>query len=600
MLDRMIHRGPDDEHHWLEGHAAIGARRLSVLDVDRGRQPVVSADGNWVVALNGEIYNHLELRPELEAKGARFETTCDTETLLHAVIAWGDAAATRFNGMFAFAAYDRARNRLLLVRDRLGIKPLYYAQTQGALLFASELDPLIGSGLVANEINPEAVDAYFTWQYVPAPMTIYRGAWKLRPGERIVWQDGVVTETRWRAPDYAPGNKPALQEAAAQFRHHLDDAVRLQRLSDRPLGAFLSGGVDSSCVVAALAAQSSAPVKTFSIGFDDPDANELPYARQVAERFGTEHTEAVLSADLVALLPELAVRFGEPFADSSAIPTWLVSKLAREQVVVVLSGDGGDELFAGYTWLHRTLAVARYQQLPRALRLVIAKATQFLGDSPFNGKLRRFAADGLSPIETAFARRHMTFNGAQRAALFTPEFARRVRIHGTTALDPACAAELSGLPPRERMLAYDLLTYLPDDILTKVDRMSMAHSLEARVPLLDHRLVEFANALPFHLKYDGHTSKRVMKAAYAPELPQEIVRQRKRGFSIPLDRWFRGTWRAFGEEVLFDTRAMHRNYLDLDAVRRLWNEHQTHRENHGHRLWAMIVFEHWLRYWKAS
>lgn len=596
MLDAMAHRGPDDEHHWLEGHAAIGARRLSILDVDRGRQPLVSADGNWVVALNGEIYNHLELRRELETKGAHFKTTCDTETLLHAVMTWGDDAAKRFNGMFAYAAYDRARNRLLLVRDRLGIKPLYYANTRGALVFASELNALMRSGLVADEIDPNAVDAFFTWQYVPTPKTIYCGAEKLRPGERIVWQDGVLTKERWWTPAYDSGSDYTLREAAEAFRHHLDDAVRVQRLSDRPLGAFLSGGVDSSCVIAALATQATTPVKTFSIGFDDAEANELPYARRVAERFGTDHTEAVLNPDLVTLLPELAVHFGEPFADSSAIPTWLVSKLAREQVVVVLSGDGGDELFAGYTWLHRTLVVARYQQLPRSLRRALSRLITLMPGSPFSQKARRFAADGLAPIEAAFARRHMTFNSAQRAALFAPDFANRVQEENAAMSDPAYAPELAALPPRERMLAYDLLTYLPDDILTKVDRMSMAHSLEARVPLLDHRLVEFANDLPFHLKYNGRTSKRVMKAAYAAELPPEILRQRKRGFSIPVDRWIRGPWRRFAEEVLFDSGAAYRPYLRLDAVRALWNEHQTGRENHGHRLWAVIVYEHWLRH----
>ena len=600
MLDAMTHRGPDDEHHWLEGHAAIGARRLSILDVDRGRQPIKSPDGNWVVALNGEIYNHLELRPALEANGAHFQTTCDTETLLHAVMAWGDDAAKRLNGMFAFAAYDRARNRLLLVRDRIGIKPLYYAQINGGLLFASELDAMMQSRIIGGDVDAQSVDAFFTWQHIPAPATIYRGVYKLRPGERLVWQDCVVTRERWWAPTYSGSNDYTLQDASEKLRHHLEDAVRLQRLSDRPLGAFLSGGVDSSCVVAALAAQSTTPVRTFTIGFNDPEANELPYARLIAERLGTQHTEAVLNPDLVGLLPELATRFGEPFADSSAIPTWLVSKLAREQVVVVLSGDGGDELFAGYTWLHRTLVTARYQRLPRSLRQLVNNLGGLVGDTPVGGKLRRFAADGLAPIEAAFARRHMTFDAAQRATLYARGFAEQIGPGSAPVFDESYAAELKDLPPRERMLAYDLLTYLPGDILTKVDRMSMAHSIEARVPLLDHRLVEFANGLPFHLKYDGRTSKRVMKAAYAAELPQEILRQRKRGFSIPIDSWFRGAWRKFAEEVLFDTQALHRSYLDLDAVRRMWNEHQTQRENHGHRLWSIVVFEHWLRYRKIT
>ncbi len=595
MNEALTHRGPDDGGLWHGGHAALAMRRLSIIDLFRGHQPMRSADGNITLVFNGEIYNFETLRAELEALGCAFRTLSDTEVILHAYQAYGDAFLEHLNGMFAIALHDHRQDRLLLARDRLGIKPVFYTVRDGALAFASELDALLRSGLVTGALNPGALDAYFALLYIPAPDSIFEGVHKLLPGEKLVFQRGeVITERYWTLA-FEPDSAWTLSSAAEAYAELLNDSVRLRRVSDVPLGAFLSGGLDSSSVVGALSECSAAPVKTFTIGFDDAHANELEYARIAAQHFGTDHTEEMLHPDMVEVAAGLIRHFGEPFADSSAVPTWLVSQLARQQVTVSLSGDGGDELFAGYTWLHMAHRVARYRRVPAPLRNLIGTALRLAPKSPFLGKIRRFNADSFLSPHQAFRRRETCFDASQRATLYRPAWAQRVVGCAVDRFQEHADAD-EGLAYGDWMLRQDTGLYLPDDILTKVDRMSMAVGLEARVPLLDHRIVEFAATVPFHLKFQGGASKRIAKYAMASLLPPELLKQRKQGFAIPIQRWFRNELRGHFQETVLSPEARNAAYLDPTCVQGLFDAHAARRENYGHHLWAVLMFEHWLRY----
>jgi asparagine synthase (glutamine-hydrolysing) len=594
MNAALVHRGPDDAGLWHGGHVALAVRRLSILDLPGGRQPMTNEDGSVIAVFNGEIYNFQELRSDLLKRGHVFRTQGDTEVIVHAYEEYGDDALERFNGMFAVAVYDAKRARLLLARDRLGIKPLYYCARNGALAFASELDALVRSNFVGGTINPAALDAYLTFLYIPAPDTIYEGVRKLNPGEKLVFERGnAVAESYWSLT-FDIDESWTLDSAADRYLELLTDSVRLQRISDVPLGAFLSGGIDSSSVVGVLSLLSSTAVKTFSIGFEDPQANELPYARIAAKYFQTDHTEEVLRPDMVTVAGELVRHFGEPFADSSAVPTWLVSKLARSRVTVALSGDGGDELFAGYTWLHMNRRVAKYRAVPVPLRTLIDLVLRLAPSSPRVAKLRRFSRDSFLDPRAGFRRRETCFDASMRAALYQPALAERLP---GVARDRFDALEKIGpASPDDWMLYVDTRMYLPEDILTKVDRMSMAHSLEARVPLLDHRIVEFAATVPFTLKLKGRISKRLVKHALRDLLPPELLQQRKHGFAIPIHRWFREDLRACFQEMVLSEDAQSSRYLNQEYIRSLFTAHTMRKENYGHHLWAMLMFEHWLRY----
>ncbi|HIJ65345.1 MAG TPA: asparagine synthase (glutamine-hydrolyzing) [Candidatus Hydrogenedentes bacterium] len=600
MNDAMVHRGPDDAGVWLGGHVALGMRRLSVLDILGGRQPMQNEDGSIVLVFNGEIYNFRELRTELESHGHVFRTQSDTEVIVHAYEQYGDAALLRLNGMFAFALYDHGRNRLLLARDRLGIKPLFFAFKNGALAFASELDALLRSGLIDGVLSPQALDAYFTFLYIPAPDTIFRDSQKLRPGEKLVLEKGRLTRERYWRVAFEPDRAWTLDSAAAAYRELLTDAVRLRRVSDVPLGAFLSGGVDSSSVVGVLSQLSAGPVKTFTIGFDDAHADELRFARIAAKAFGTDHTETLLEPDMTELAPTLVRHFGEPFADSSALPMWLVSKVARKSVTVALSGDGGDELLAGYTWAHMSHRVRRYQRAwPGSVRRAINAAVRATPRSPWTAKIRRFSADSFLAPHDVFRRRQTCFNAELRAQLMRPDIAKAVAAESIGRFEEHARAA-GNVSDDDKMLYQDLVMYLPDDILTKVDRMSMANSLEARVPLLDHRIVEFAATVPFPLKFAGRTSKRLAKRAVKDLVPAALLAQRKRGFAIPIQRWFRKELRGHFKDVALAEDAYSGKFLERDAIRSLFDIHLARKEDYGHHLWALLMFEHWLRYAEAA
>jgi len=598
MNAAMRHRGPDDSGLWAQGHVGLAMRRLSILDLEGGHQPLTNEDGSITVVFNGEIYNFQDLRRDLEAQGHQFRTRTDTEVLVHAYEQYGDAALDRLNGMFAFALYDAPRDRLLVARDRLGIKPLYYAFRNGTLAFASELDALVRSGLVTGALDPAAIDAYFSFLYIPAPDTVFRDARKLEPGHKLVFEHGRLTNSPYWELTFAPKASWTMDSAAEVYLTLLRDAVRLRRIADVPLGAFLSGGIDSSTVVAILTQLSERPVKTFTIGFDDAHANEMAYARTAAEHLGTDHVEVMLTPDMTGMAADLARHFGEPFADSSAVPTWLVSNVARQHVTVALSGDGGDELFAGYAWLHMTRRVRQYRFVPAPIRRLVNAALRMAPDSPRVAKVQRFSSDSFLPDGQVFRRRQTCFTATQRAGLYRPDLARAVADAAVDRFDE-WTARAAGLAPDEAMLHHDTRMYLPDDILTKVDRMSMANGLEARVPLLDHRLVEFAATVPFHLKLRHGVSKRLAKRAVRPFLPAKLLAQRKQGFAIPIHRWFRGPLRAAFQDAVLGDDARSQAFLDRDTVTGLFQRHAAGQDNYGHHLWALLMFEHWLRYVEA-
>jgi len=598
-LDRMstalAHRGPDDSGAWHQPGAGLAHRRLSILDTTHaGHQPMVSTDGNLVIVFNGEIYNFQELQEILEARGSSFHTKCDTEVLLEAHRVWGDNAVQQLNGMFAYACFDKERRRLVLVRDRLGIKPLFYTQQNGAVAFASELDALVQGGFAGQGLNPAAIDAYFTYLYIPGPDTIYKNVFKLMPGERLVVEEGRITHEQYWRLEFKEDPAWTLPSAAEAFLSLLDDAVCMQRISDVPLGAFLSGGMDSSAVVAALSRCSDKPVKTFTIGFDDAHRDETRFARIAAQHFGADHTEEILHPDMIDTVARFVRHFGEPFADSSALPMWLVSQVARGSVTVALSGDGGDELFGGYTWMHRNLQVATFRKIPGPVRQLAAVMLHTWPESPAVHQLRRFAQDTFLSPDESFRRRLTCFGPELRQALYTSDFAQAVFNHQIDRYAEHCTRAQT-LPDNNRMLYLDTMMYLPDDILTKVDRMSMAHGLEARVPLLDHRLVEFAATVPFPLKYAQGVSKRLMKYALRDTLPPALLAQRKQGFAIPIHRWFRKELRDHFRELVLESGSRCAQYLMVDPIQRLFDRHVAGVENYGHHLWAVLLFEHWLR-----
>lgn len=590
----QAHRGPDDAGVWCEGPAGLAHRRLSVLDpTAAGHQPMFSSGGRLVAVFNGEIYNFREIRADLEKTGHTFHTDCDTEVLVEAWSAWGERALERFNGMFAFAMYDRERHRLTLVRDRAGVKPLFYTLRNGTLAFASELGALVNAGFVNGALNASALAAFFTYLYIPAPDTIYRDVYKLRPGEMLTFESGAIHSERYWRFGIRPDASWTRAAAAERLLELLRDSVRLRQISDVPLGAFLSGGIDSSAITSLLSEISETPAKTFTIGFNDSEADELAYARLVARHCGTDHTEAILDPDMVALLPRMARHFGEPFADSSALPTWLVSQVARQRVTVALSGDGGDELFAGYTWMRRNRDVARYRAAPAALRRAAGAFLRLAPSSPRVERLRRFNTDSfLTPVES-FRRRLTCFSSAMRSELFRPEV-REAAFRAATDRYLEHAEAAHALDDDDIMLYLDTVMYLPDDILAKVDRMSMAHGLEARTPLLDYRIVEFAASLPFDLKLSDGISKRILKQAVRGLLPPEILRERKRGFALPIQRWFRGTLGTHFREKVLNGKARSASFLNLGVAQRLFELHTAGRMDYGHQLWSLLIFETWL------
>jgi asparagine synthase (glutamine-hydrolysing) len=602
VLDRMCraiaHRGPDDQGVLVNGVAAIGMRRLSIIDLAGGHQPMSGCDSEVTIVFNGEIYNYRELQRELEGRGHRFKTSSDTETIVHAYEEYGSGCVEHLRGMFAFAIWNGRARELFIARDRAGEKPLYYTTTaSGTLVFGSELKSLREHPEVGAEIDLEALDAYLTFGYVPDPLTIFRGVHKLPPGHNLLLKDGSArVEQYWDFPYQEAQTAPVQNEAdcVEELRVLLDEAVRGQLVADVPLGAFLSGGVDSSTIVGLMARHTDRPVKTFSIGFHEDSYNELKYARIAAQKFGTEHHEFIVTPEICEIVDELVWHFDEPFADSSAIPTYMVSKLAREHVKVVLSGDGGDELFGGYTRYALDQKRNGFGRIPRAIRENIM---QPLGRQlPHGAWGRNYVHNvALEPVDR-YIEDVSIFTRLNKPLLYTADFRAHLRESTAAARFREHAARSRADNSLDPLLYLDSKTYLPGDILTKVDRMSMAVSLESRVPLLDHKLIEFVcTRIPASMKLNGLETKHIFKRAVRDFVPAEILDRPKQGFGVPIDQWINQQLRGRVRETLTAPRAIQRGYVEPHYVNLLLDEHERGRRDHAHELWALFMLELWHR-----
>ena len=599
MCRVIAHRGPDDQGTMqTDDGAHLGMRRLSIIDLAGGHQPISNEDGTVSIVFNGEIYNYCELQPELEARGHHFQTHSDTEVIVHSYEEFGPACVSKLRGMFAFAIWDAKKQSLFIARDRVGKKPLYYTLTpEGALIFGSELKSLLQHPSMRREINPQAIDAYLTWGYVPDPLSILKGIRKLPPGHYLTFANGRVDVTCYWDFRYEPVQGETSRRAEdylEELRSLLSESVRLRLIADVPLGAFLSGGIDSSTIVGLMAREMSQPVKTFSIGFNEDSYNELKYARIAARHFGTDHHEFVVTPDLCQIVDDLAWFLDEPFADSSAIPTYMVSKLAREHVKVVLSGDGGDELFAGYTRYVIDQRRSGFAGLPRFVRHgLMAPLSRHL---PHGARGRNFlhnvALDSLDRYLDSIS----IFTELNKPLLYTDAFRGQLQRNGDEVIPFRSYAErVRTGEPLDTLLYIDSKTYLPGDILTKVDRMSMAVSLEARVPLLDHKLIEFVNSIPASLKLNGLETKHVFKQAIRDFVPAEILNRPKQGFGVPVDEWINQQLRERIHDTLTEQRTRERGYIAPAYVQLLLDEHERGRRDHSTQLWTLFMLELWHR-----
>jgi asparagine synthase (glutamine-hydrolysing) len=598
MNDTIVHRGPDDEGIYVSEGIGFGFRRLSIIDLSGGHQPISNEDGRIWVMLNGEIYNYPELRQDLVSRGHQFRTRSDTESIVHLYEEYGEDCFRRLRGMFAIALWDSRERKLLLARDRVGKKPLFYARDDKRILFGSELKALLAANGMPRAIDKEALADYFAFGYVPAPKTIYKAVRKVLPGHYLVVSEKEFRETSYWDLSFADVEDRSEEEWAEILRHQICEATRVRLMSDVPLGAFLSGGVDSSSVVAMMTHLMKRPVTTCSIGFEDKEYDEAGFARQIAQQFKSEHHEETVRPSAVEILDKLVWHYDEPFADSSAIPTYYVSKVARNHVTVALGGDGGDESFAGY----RRYMLDHYenrlrQRVPASVRSHVfgplGKLYPALAWAPriFRGKAT-FQSLARTPLEGYF-NSISYFRPGEKQNLFTRDFSKNLGGYDSLEVlryyyDRAGTDDLLS-----RIQYVDIKTYLPDDILAKVDRASMAVSLEVRAPLLDHRLLELAARMPSSLKLRGRTGKYIFKKAMSSALPDGILNRKKMGFAIPLGRWFRNELQDVAYSTLFDSAD---GILDPGFLKKIWNQHQRGHYDRSQHLWAVLMF----RKWKAS
>ena len=601
MNEAILHRGPDEDGAYLKGHVGLAMRRLAIIDLSGGQQPISNEEGTAWIVYNGEVYNYREVKRELEARGHRFHTDCDTEVVLHAYLEYGEDAPKHLRGMFAFAIWDERKQELFVARDRVGKKPLLYAKTADTFVFGSEFKALLLHPSVSREIDRAALDDYLTFMCVPAPQTAYRDIRKLEPGHTLtLTKDGQVSTRRYWEPDFSKKVKLSEEEAGERALELLREAVRVRLMSEVPLGAFLSGGIDSSAVVALMAEESSTPVKTFSIGFEEQDFSELHHARRVAERVGAEHHEFVVRPDAMEVLPTLVEHYGEPYADSSAIPTYYVSRETRRHVTVALNGDGGDECFAGYERYAAMRLSERYRRLPGVLReRVIRRALELLPISEVKPsrarKVRRFLrAASLPPVERYLHWVSITQRDT-KDELYSDEFREEVGQRDAAAWLRPWFKRANGAGVVDAALLADTMTYLPNDLLVKVDIASMANSLEARSPFLDHHVIEFAASLPENLKLRGLTTKYILKKTLQKLLPSENLTRGKMGFGVPIGHWFRGQMQPFLRENLLSERASARGLFRPAAVRRMVELHTRGERDYTHQLWTLLMLELWFQ-----
>ena len=596
MCDRIEHRGPDDEGFYVEGGVALGMRRLSIIDLFSGHQPISNEDGSVWIVFNGEIYNYREIRDELISRGHVFQTGSDTEVIVHLYEDEGEACVERLRGMFAFAIYDKRERKLFIARDRVGVKPLHYAVVAGGIVFGSEIKSLLQHRAVNREVNFEAISDFFSYGYVPDPHSAFRGIEKLPPGHTLTFKDSRLTTRCYWDFDYPERNREPVREEGyyiERLRELLAESVRLRLVSDVPLGAFLSGGIDSSTVVAMMAREMSRPVKTFSIGFTESSFDELDYARVTARHFNTEHHEFVVTPDVCNIVEEIVWHHDEPFADVSSIPTYIVSKMAREHVTVALSGDGGDELFAGYRRYLVDGERAKFERVPRFIRRGVMLPLSRLLPRGAYGKnfLRNIALDGDERYVDSIS----YFHEEKKRGLLSTEFLSAIREHDSSEEFRRIYGSPASRERIDHLLYLDSKTYLPGDIMTKVDRMSMAHSLEAREPLLDHKLIEFVAQIPASLKLRGSETKSILKRAIRGLIPDEIIDRKKQGFDVPIQQWFREDLRAMLLDTLTGSRARQRGYFKPGAVEAILDEHMRGRRDNSRHLWGLLTLELWHR-----
>ena len=620
MTDALVHRGPDDDGVYSSlkktsgetengSGAVLGFRRLSIIDLAGGHQPLSNEDGTVWIAFNGEVYNYRELKPELERLGHRFRTSSDTECIVHAYEQWGRDCVQHLRGMFAFAIWDDRRRVLFLARDRMGQKPLVYRLAEGRLVFASELKALLQIPNAPREIEPQAVADYVALQYVPHPRSILRGYHKLPPGHCAEFNavtGDFKTEQYWQAPYARPRMSGSTTEvipansAGSLLRERLTEAVRLRMRSDVPFGAFLSGGVDSTIITGLMQQQSGNKVKTFSIGFSVKQFDERSYAREAAQKLGTDHHEFVVDPSAVEMLPRLTWHYDEPFADSSAIPTMYLSQLTRQHVTVALTGDGGDELFAGYDRYRAVELARKIDRLPWLLRAPLTSSIWQRFPAPVRQKsklrqIKRFLAMLGQTPERRYTNWVSIFDDTRRPSLFSDDFQATLKGYDGASFLMDAYRNCSENDFVQKTTCVDVESYLPCDILTKVDIASMAFSLEARSPFMDHHVVELAARIPMELKLQAGRGKRILIDTFRDLLPESIQTRPKMGFGVPLDHWFRNELREMLTDILLDSQTLGRGYFNPATVRKLVNEHTSSQWDHSARLWLLLVFELWHR-----
>jgi asparagine synthase (glutamine-hydrolysing) len=608
MCATLKHRGPDDEGIFVENNVGLGARRLSIIDIEGGHQPLSNEDGSVWVAHNGEIYNFPDLREELLTLGHKFKTRTDTETIVHSYEEWGEQCSRKFRGMFAFALWDGFKKKLLVVRDRMGIKPLYYTLIENrdsTLVFGSELKAILVHPDVERVLEPQAVDLYLTLEYIPEPFSAFKNIFKLPAGASLVYEQGKIRiEKYWdvyreQEKDASTSVRSAnLVSMEDELYARLKESVKARLISDVPLGAFLSGGIDSSAIVGLMHELGVSPIKTFSIGFEDATYNELEHARRISQKFHTDHEEFILKPQALELTEKLVHHLDEPFGDFSIFPTYLVSKMAREHVKVILSGDGGDELFAGYEH-YQAQKLSRLPLVSFLSKTMPVFLRKFPPSSKKKGlwnKLRRYAQGFEHPQDLRHFRWMMFLNQKEREELYSKDFSSElggIKILHTIAPFEKLYTQLDRFDDISGELYLDLKSYLVDDILVKVDRMSMATSLETRVPLIDHKVVEFAFQIPGHLKLKGMTTKWIFKKAMERLLPHQNIYRSKEGFSIPIKHWLRDELKELMLHYLSKNRIQEAGIFNFETIKHKIDTHMFGRENYSHQLWALLVFEIW-------
>jgi asparagine synthase (glutamine-hydrolysing) len=605
ILSRMNaairHRGPDDDGFYFNGGAGLAMRRLAIIDLAGGHQPMRSSDGTKWIVFNGEIYNYQELREDLDKRGHTFYTNSDTEAIVHLYTEFGEQCVQYLRGMFAFAIWDETDRSLFIARDRVGKKPLLYShQSNGDLIFASEFQAMLQHPAIDREVDVQAIDSYLSYLCVPAPQTAYKAIRKLEPGHWLKWKAGKIETKRYWLPDFSRKIKISEEEAIEETTRILRESTKLRMIAEVPLGAFLSGGVDSSTIVALMAQESSSPVKTFSIGFDEEDYSELKYARRVAEHVGAEYHEFVVRPNALDIIPTLVEHYGEPYADSSAIPTYYVAKETRAHVTVALNGDGGDESFAGYDRYSAMRMAESYHRIPKFVRKAIIEApasllpTSELRRSRVRDGKRFLQAAGLDTVERYY-RWMSAFDRQSKKGIYTDEFAGRINGSDASVVLAGWFRRANGASIVDATMLTDQMTYLPNDLLVKVDIASMANSLEARSPFLDHKVIEFAASLPDTLKLQGRETKSLLKKVAARLVPSDVIYRSKMGFGVPIGKWFRGEMKDFVRDILLSRKSLERGIIRPEILKRYVTEHIAGERDHSFQLWTLLMLELWFQ-----